>query len=390
MNSTAMRVAIVGAGPGGLILARILQLHGQSVTVYESEPAADSRPQGGTLDMHPSSGRWAIKQAGLDAEFLAHARPEEQGKRILDPAGKVWLDDQDDDDRPEIDRGALRGLLLDSLLPNTVRWGHRLSRVELGPSGPTLTFQNGVSESAELVVGADGAWSRVRPLLSDAVPNYTGVTFIETTISDVDARFPALSNLIGGGSLSVLGGGKNLIAQRNGHHLLRVYAALKVPQDWVQTDLPDMADCAAVRKSLLGNYAGWAPEVLALLENSDDHFIPRPIFMLPVGHHWAPQPGVTLLGDAAHLMSPFSGMGANLAMQDGAELAQALLTETTLAEALARYESAMFQRAESAAYVAAQGLESSFAPDALHRTLAFFQEHFGGSGAEEGIGRSTY
>ena len=108
----ALSVAIVGGGPGGLTLARILQRNGINSSVFEREASANVRSQGGTLDLHQESGLKALKDAGLMGEFMAHARFEGDSMRIQDKTGKVYFQDSPDDVkskddpyvRPEIDR----------------------------------------------------------------------------------------------------------------------------------------------------------------------------------------------------------------------------------------------------------------------------------------------
>jgi 2-polyprenyl-6-methoxyphenol hydroxylase-like FAD-dependent oxidoreductase len=77
-------IAVVGAGLGGLVLARVLQLYGIAVTVFEREPTSSSRGQGGSLDMHPESGQYALETAQLTAQFRKVARPEGEEMKILD------------------------------------------------------------------------------------------------------------------------------------------------------------------------------------------------------------------------------------------------------------------------------------------------------------------
>lgn len=183
------RIAVIGAGPGGLTCARVLQRHGIDVTVYDSDASATARDQGGTLDMHPDTGQHALHASGLWHGFTALARPEGEQMRLVTRDGRILFDaapPQDGQGNPEIDRGQLRDLLLASLTPGTVRWGHKLERAEpLGDGRHRLHFTHGHSTETDLVVGADGAWSRVRRVLTDAVPLCTGVTFVETGLNDV-------------------------------------------------------------------------------------------------------------------------------------------------------------------------------------------------------------
>lgn len=141
-TSTAPRIAIIGAGPGGLICARILQRRGISATVYDLDASGAARDQGGTLDMHPDSGQNALREAGLLDEFLALARPEGRQMRLVGRDGRVLFDavppeTATEDGNPEIDRGQLRALLLNSLEPDTVRWSHKLTHVEPSPKAST-------------------------------------------------------------------------------------------------------------------------------------------------------------------------------------------------------------------------------------------------------------
>lgn len=343
-----MNIAIVGAGLGGLACARVLQLHGRDVTVFEGEPSAGARSQGGTLDVHADSGQVALRTAGLLDRFRALSRPEGQEWRTLAPDGTLVGHDWPDDDRPEIDRGQLRGLFLEALEEGTVRWGHGVVAVE--PPG-RVVFEDGTSRDFDLVVGADGAWSRVRAAVTGAVPEYTGVTFVEAWFDDSDRRHPEIARLVGNGTMVAKEPGKGLFAQRNSNGHIRVYAALRVPEHLGL----DFAGTEGVRAWLLGLYDGWSETLRDLLRDNDGPFVHRPIHALPVPHVWDPTPGLTLVGDAAHLMPPL-GVGANLAMQDGAELAMALVGEPTVEEAVRAYESVMLPRSVELARQCKEGL----------------------------------
>ncbi|MGW4523523.1 FAD-dependent oxidoreductase [Amycolatopsis sp. NPDC004378] len=357
MNS----IAIVGAGLGGLACARVLQLHDIDVTVFEQEASADARPQGGTLDMHGDTGQVALRTAGLLDEFRALARPEGQQMRALDPrtAEAVFeeMPAEGDDFRPEIDRGQLRGILLGSLAPGTVRWGRSITDVT---TSGQLTFADGATQDFDLVVGADGAWSRVRRALTGVRPEYSGVTFVEFGLDDADRRHPELAALTGQGTLMTKIDGKAIVAQRTSGGHIRCYAIFYAAEDWAAG--LDFADPAAVRAHLLERYAGWHPRVLGFVDEQDSGFTHRPLYVLPVPHAWTHTPGLTLLGDAAHLMPPL-GVGANLAMLDGTELATALATSSSVEEAVRAYEAGMLPRSIETAKACASGLHDLLSDD---------------------------
>lgn len=353
-----MKIAIIGAGLGGLACARVLQLHDIDVTVFEQEASADARPQGGTLDLHGDTGQVAMHTAGLHEQFRALARPEGQEMRAVDAKTAELLmhevPAEGDEFSPEIDRGQLRGILLDSLTPGTIHWGRPAESVTPLTGGTTrLHFADGSAETFDLVVGADGAWSRVRDALTGAKPGYSGVAFVEFGLDDSDVRHHTLSALAGQGTMVAKVGGQALFAQRNSNGHIRCYAAFRATEDW-HAGL-DFGDTEAVRAHLLDRYAGWHEQLLGFLRDNDGGFVHRPLYVLPVPHEWATVPGVTLLGDAAHLMPPL-GVGANLALLDGTELATALATRPSVDAAVRAYEEVMLPRSIETARACAEGL----------------------------------
>ncbi|WP_405995578.1 FAD-dependent oxidoreductase [Streptomyces sp. NBC_00986] len=365
------RIAVIGSGPAGLAFARVLHRHGHPAAVLERDPGPDARPLGGTLDLHEGLGQLALQKAGLLAEFQELSRPEGQAMRILDTDGTVlrdWQPRPDDRANPEIDRGQLRDLLLG---PLDIQWGHGVTEVVPGGrDGVRVHFADGRQETYDLVVGADGAWSRVRPAVSSATPHYTGVTSVETSLDDVDTRHPDLARLIGDGSVAVYGMNRSLVAQRNSGGHVKVYTRFRAPLDW-HTDL-DLADVEAVRSSLLALFDGWAAPVLNLLCHGTA-FVHRPLYALPVSHTWTHVPGVTLLGDAAHLMPPL-GAGANLAMLEGAELAESIAAgPEDLDEAVRAFEVRMWARAGKWAEITTAGLERLVSPDPAEALAVFDQ-----------------
>ncbi|MBI0295261.1 FAD-dependent monooxygenase [Streptomyces sp. PRKS01-29] len=350
MNSTP-RIAIIGGGPGGLTLARILQAGGIDAVVYERDPADPVRDQGATLDLHPEYGLHALREAGLENEFWARARPRGLDMKILGKDATVQPQDvtpEDDTGRPEIDRRALREILLDALAPDSVRWSHGLTAATALAGGRhELHFDGGAVETCDLLIGADGIWSRVRPTLTEAEPEYSGISCIEIGVPEAHRTRPALAALVGRGSMFALQDEKGLIAQRDGDGRLRIHIAFRVPEDWLATNGIPYDQPERARAAILEHFADWAPQLTDLVRHCDDTIVPHPLYGLPVDTSWPVTPGRTLLGDAAHGMVSLC-WGVNLAMRDAADLARAVIgAGDDLTAAIAGYERTMRERAAS-------------------------------------------
>jgi 2-polyprenyl-6-methoxyphenol hydroxylase-like FAD-dependent oxidoreductase len=332
----------------------------------------DARGQGGMLDIH--SGQRALREAGLIDQFSAIARGEGQDMRLLEPDGTLLLQEDTPDDapllRPEVDRADLRDLLLDSLPEDVVRWGHAFESADDG----LLRFADGSSATYDLLVGADGAQSRVRALLTDARPAHIGQNVVEIGIPDIDRTHPDLAAMVGRGNYWVFGNGQSLAAQRNGDGRVRIGLNFyNTAEDWFATSGIPFDDPAAARVRLIEKFAGWDARFTALIAACDDTIVPRSLTTLPIGLTWPSTPGVTLLGDAAHLMPPV-GQGANMALLDGALLGLALAAHPDdFSAAVKEYEREMFERTGAAARRSADMQELLTAPDASQKLLAFFQ-----------------
>ena len=366
-------VTIIGAGLGGLALARVLHVHGIAATIYEADASPDARTQGGMLDIHDNNGQLALQAAGLFEPFLGLIHAGGEASRVLDRHGVVLLDEPDDGGRrrPEVRRGDLRQLLLDSLPRETIHWGKKVAAVSAGGGGRhEVEFVDGTRVQTALLVGADGAWSKVRPLVSDAKPEYVGTSYVETYLYDADERHAASAAAVGGGALFALAPGKGILAHREPDGVLHAYVALSRPAAFFAGI--DFSDVKAATARIAAEFEGWAPSLTALITDGETAPVLRTLHTLPIGHRWPRVPGVTLVGDAAHLMPP-SGEGANLALFDGAELGKAIAAHRDDVEAaLAEHEQAMFARSEAEAVEAQRMLGLCFGERTPDSLLEFF------------------
>ncbi|KAK5709934.1 hypothetical protein LTR17_019322 [Elasticomyces elasticus] len=327
-------IAILGAGPSGLLLARILTLHSIPYTVFERDGSPETLSRwGGTLDIHHDSGQIALAEAGLLDDFRRVARYEAQGTKIVDRHANVVLDigDSDGEKRPEIDRGDLRDLLLRSVPSERIRWGSKVAKVERGDNGTMavhLADSDKVLSGFKLIVGADGAWSKARNLINPARPVYAGNTFVTACVSKSNRYHATLVSLCGPGMYLAADSGHQIIAQGLADGSYQINISVAVTEGWQHSSSGGaglISDPPVLRAFLMQLYADWAPTITDLIRNSDDAFRLWPLYALPFESlSWESVPGISLIGDAAHLEIP-DGEGVNRALTDGVSLARSIV-----------------------------------------------------------------
>lgn len=343
-------IAIVGAGPGGATLAQLLHRAGFSVRVFERDASPDARPQGGSLDLRPDSGQRAINAAGLAEEFTRRSRDDAKAFRMIDATGQEMPgagQDTHEDAGPEIDRGDLRVMLLDALPEGMVAWDHQIEAVEQQPDGRwRLQVAGRGPVVADMVIGADGIGSNVRAQLTHVQPIYTGITMVAAYIRPELWRGSKVSDVLGEGSVMFAGDDKTIFVQRCAHDVILLYYSMAVPQGWPQTAGFDLSDTDAVLEAVREAYRDWSPEVLDMLTQVQDRFQLWPTSVMPPDYRWETQPGLTMLGDASHVMPPFTGKGVNLALLDALDLSSALTDnpDAALTDVIARFERVMQSR----------------------------------------------
>jgi len=380
MPDQKIKIAIVGGGPGGLTLARLLQNKNAAVKVFERDFNKEVRVQGATLDLHEESGLAALEKAGLMDAFKANFRPGAEMMRITDHQATIFYDEHAElsentfggkYSRPEIDRGPLRHILLESLKPGTVVWDSHFVSMEKKEAGWQLNFKNGNTAYADMVIGADGANSAIRPNLTAIRPFYTGVTAVEGIVYDSETSAPAMHRLLRGGKIFAFGGGKNLILSSKGDGSLNFYVSFKTEESWVKDSGLDFNDAVQVLNWFKKEYQEWSDAWYELFENATAPYVPRPIYSVPLDQTWEALPNVTLLGDAAHLMPPFAGEGVNMAMLDALELSEQL-DLSDLLKSIAAYEKKMRKRSSEAVQASLENTEWMHSENALTLMLEMF------------------
>ncbi|WP_367867681.1 FAD-dependent oxidoreductase [Pedobacter sp. WC2423] len=379
-------IAIIGGGPGGLTLARLLQLKGVNVKVYERDFGKEARVQGAIVDLHFDSGLKVMEAADLMDAFKVNYMPGADKFRMVDKDAKILMDEHDQSSvadfgdehfRPEIDRGALRNILIDALLPDTVIWDSQFVSMELVNETWKLKFKNGTTANADIVIGAEGYRSKIRSYLTDIKAVYSGATIIQGEIDYPEKVCPEIYALVDKANLMAMGTGKTIAAQPRGDGGLTFYASSIYPEDWIKTSGIDFNESEQVYAYLIKYYEGWNPIFFTLFK-ACKHFVPRPLNYFPLDQNWDTKSNLTLIGDAAHLMPP-SGEGVNTAMLDALDLSECLTAGEfqNIQAAIAAYEKQMLQRAALLGEEALEDIKNFASPsdESVKKLIQQFSQH---------------
>ncbi|MCD0471684.1 NAD(P)/FAD-dependent oxidoreductase [Flavobacterium sp. JAS] len=348
MNTSLIKnkkIAIIGGGPVGLTTARILQINGADVTVYERDLNKEARTSGGTLDIHSDSGQKAIEKADLMDEFYKYARPT--GEKMADMHGNITSSEIPTEEntysRPEIDRNDLRKIMLENLHENTVVWDSHLAEIEKIGEHYHLEFKNGFETIVDFVIVANGGRSNARKFVTDKEPQLSGTYIIQGEIENPEHDYPEFKPKYGNGNVMAMGEKKMFYTHTLRDGSIHFGVSFKANEVWVLNNDLDFEDNNAIRAFLNKKFENWSDDYKAFFNASTD-FSGLPLRLFSLEEPWKKHTNITLVGDAAHLMPPFAGEGVNMGLMDAYQLTENLTNGefTSLQDAIDDYENKMF------------------------------------------------
>lgn len=227
------------------------------------------------------------------------------------------------------------------------------------------------------MIASDGANSKIRPYITDIKPFYSGILMLEGNVHQSKSKAPNIDSLINGGKIMAFGNEKNILMGQKGNGDIGFYASFKADENWASDSGLDFNNQSQILEWFKTNYPEWSNIWYELFENAEIPFVPRPIYCIPFDQSWKSFSNLTMIGDAAHVMPPFAGEGANMAMLDALELSECLTSSeyNSLEEAISKYETNMRKRASEAARESLENGEKMHSENALETMLEFFEGH---------------
>jgi salicylate hydroxylase len=341
MAGAPLRIAIVGAGIGGLSAALSLRQVGFDVEVYEQAP--ELTEVGGGINMGPNAVRILRRLGlgpGLDRDAVrplsTHQRRWQDGRTLQYSPLNPLCEELYGAAHMTLHRADLLAVIAAPFPAERIRLGHRPVGFEDRGDAVEVRFANGARVTVDVLVGADGIHSTVRAaLFGDEEPRFAGCVAYRGLVP-VD-RIADLGLELG--NQSWVGPGGHLV------HYFVSRARLLNFVGWTEHDTwnrEDWTDRATIQRALAA-FEGWHPQVRRIIAAADTCFI-WALFDRDPLPRWS-EGRVTLLGDACHPMYPFMGQGAAQAVEDGAALAACLSAEPAdPAAALGRYEKLRLSR----------------------------------------------
>lgn len=341
------KIAIIGAGPVGLTMAKLLQQEGIIVSVYERDKDSQTRITGGPLDLHKDSGQNAMKKAGLLEYYYEMAIP--MGRIIADKEAKIIFSKkvlpEDKYNSPEINRNDLKRILLESLETNTVVWDRKFTKLEAKQGKWFIHFENNIIETADFVIGADGGTSKVRNQLTDTAIEYTGTTIIQGDIPKPEIVCPLFYHLCNDSILMSSDINNLFVANPKNGNLLSYSITFQEDKNWQYENELDLHKTDNMISFLLKRFSDWNILYKQLIQSTSSFYMWQTRKM-PMNKPWKinrPLP-ITLIGDAAHVMPPFAGHGVNIGLKDALILSENLIQGKykIIEDAIRDYEKKMF------------------------------------------------
>lgn len=403
---TRAKIAIIGGGPSGLCLGQLMHQRNIPFTIYElrEKPADSALTQpSGMLDLHEESGLAALRACGLYEQFLPFTNECSQADCVVDKDGNVIFAEDDGSagsGRPEISRNALSHILLSALPSEAIHWGHKLVSVNRGADDSILLDFGPKGEvQCDFVVGADGAWSKTRKLLTDVKPQFGGIHIWSLAIVEVTKRYPDIAAMVGSGSCSILGLKNGIFSHRGAQDSAGLYVCVSSDDEKALPEETTGLSYVELKEKLLNDptlFARWGQKTQSLLSTAIDEEAKasgpeappsKPLYMLPIGLRWEAKSGVALIGDSAHLMMPWAGEGVNLALWDSLELAKAIeegwrksgddasAFRETMVPLVSAFDEAMFERSKGYAEETWKNSKFIFAEDGAENMAKLFQGH---------------